>query len=79
MNSRTGGYPRGLIGEDIPLGAAICRVADVLDSLTSAQPYRAALPMRETVDELRDGAGSRYSGVVVQALLASLERRGSTA
>jgi putative nucleotidyltransferase with HDIG domain len=68
------GYPAGLRDEQIPLSAAICRVADVLDSLTTDQTYRPAMSIDDAIAELRDGAGSRYSGPVVRALLALLER-----
>ncbi len=43
------GYPNGLRGPQIPLGALICRVADVLDSLTTEQAYRPALTMAEAL------------------------------
>ncbi len=68
------GYPRGLTEEAIPLGALICRVADVLDSLTSDQTYRPAMTLAETLAELRDGAGTRYSARIVEALLGLIER-----
>lgn len=64
-----GGYPRGLTEPEIPLGAMICRVADVLDSLTTHQTYRAAMTLDVALDELRDGAGTRYAASVVAALL----------
>lgn len=69
-----GGYPRGLKEHEIPLPALICRVADVLDSLTSDQTYRPAMTQREALDELLDGAGTRYSAGVVRALFAVTER-----
>lgn len=69
-----GGYPNGLLEHQIPLSALICRVADVLDSLTSDQAYRPALTLREALDELLDGAGTRYSAGVVRALFTVIER-----
>jgi putative nucleotidyltransferase with HDIG domain len=63
------GYPNGLRSPEIPLGALICRVADVLDSLTTDQSYRPAMSLDEALAELRDGAGSRYDAGVVEALL----------
>lgn len=68
------GYPRRLAGPQIPLAAAICRVADVLDSLTTPQTYRAALSLSEAMDELQDGSGSRYSAEVVAALVRLVAR-----
>ena len=67
------GYPNGLAEPDIPLGALICRVADVLDSLTTDQTYRAAVSIDEALDELRDGAGTRYSAPVVNVLVRLIE------
>jgi len=67
------GYPEGLIEAQIPLGALICRVADVLDSLTSDQRYRPAMSLAEALAELRDGAGTRYSEPVVEVLLGLIE------
>lgn len=69
-----GGYPHGLKEHEIPLPALICRVADVLDSLTSAQTYRPAMSLREALDELIEGSGTRYSAGIVRALFAVIER-----
>ncbi|MHB8375996.1 MAG: HD-GYP domain-containing protein [Dehalococcoidia bacterium] len=70
------GYPRGLTEARIPMGAMICRVADVLDSLTTAQTYRPALTLDASLAELRAGAGTRYSAPVVEALLSAISREG---
>jgi len=69
-----GGYPHGLTEPDIPVGALICRVADVLDSLTSDQSYRPRMSLEESLAELRNGAGTLYSERVVAALLRVIER-----
>jgi len=62
------GYPDGLSGEDIPLSARICAVADVFDALTSGRVYRPeAFPIEKAVDEIRSGAGSRFDPLVVAA------------
>jgi putative nucleotidyltransferase with HDIG domain len=68
------GYPYGLTEPQIPLVAMICRVADVLDSLTSPQTYRGAMTEDEALAELRDGAGTRYSARVVDALFRLIAR-----
>jgi putative nucleotidyltransferase with HDIG domain len=67
------GYPHGLGEAEIPLGALICRVADVLDSLTTEQSYRPAMPLADALAELREGGGSRYSASVVGADADALE------
>jgi HD-GYP domain-containing protein (c-di-GMP phosphodiesterase class II) len=61
------GYPDGLAGEMIPLGARIVAVADVYDALTSERPYRAALSHREAIDVLQ-----REQGRTLDARLVSL-------
>lgn len=68
------GYPLGLIEAEIPLGALICRVADVFDSLTTAQTYRPAMRLEEAISELRAGSGVLYSSRVVEAALRLIER-----
>jgi putative nucleotidyltransferase with HDIG domain len=68
-----GGYPHGLREAEIPIGALICRVADVLDSLTTPQTYRPAMTLEQALAELQDGAGTRYSQRVVGALLALID------
>jgi HD-GYP domain-containing protein (c-di-GMP phosphodiesterase class II) len=54
------GYPHGLAGEDIPLGARIIHVADALDSMLTTRIYRAARPASEALEELRQGSGSQF-------------------
>ena len=64
------GYPDGLAGCDIPLGARIVAVCDAFDAMTSERPYRAALSERAAMRELRRCAGSQFDPVVVEALFA---------
>jgi len=59
------GYPDGLAGERIPLGARVIAVADAFDAMTSDRPYRAALSPGTALEELRRGAGSQWDPVVV--------------
>lgn len=63
------GYPRGLKGTDIPLGARIFAVADTVDAMTSDRPYRCALSFEAAQEEIRRGSGSRYDSQVVSAFL----------
>ena len=62
------GYPDGLSGEDIPLGARIIHVADALDSMLTTRIYRAARPAPEALAELRRAAGSQFCPRCVGAL-----------
>jgi putative nucleotidyltransferase with HDIG domain len=63
------GYPDGLLGPAIPLGARIVAVADVFDALTSDRPYRQALPRETALAYLAEEAGRTLDADVVAALL----------
>src|SRR4051812_18750618 len=65
-----GGYPDGLQGEDIPLGARIIHVADAFDSMLTTRVYRPARPAYEAMQELRHMAGSQFCPRCVGALEA---------
>lgn len=64
-----GGYPYGLAGNDIPLGARIVAVADALSAMTEERPYRKSLSLQEAVGELARGAGTHFDPCVVRDLL----------
>jgi response regulator RpfG family c-di-GMP phosphodiesterase len=64
------GYPQGLAGEEIPLGARIFAVADTLDAMTSDRPYRRALSYQEAREEISRESGRQFDPAVVQAFLA---------
>jgi len=61
------GYPQGLKGEAIPLGARIFAVADTLDAMTSDRPYRRALPWSAAFNEIRRESGRQFDPQVVEA------------
>jgi len=63
------GYPDGLVGAAIPLGARIVAVADVFDALTSDRPYRPALSRAAALAYLTDEAGRTLDADVVAVLL----------
>lgn len=63
------GYPRGLKGEQIPLGARIIGVLDAYVSMTTGRPYRAAMSHNEAVAELRRCAGTQFDARVVDAFM----------
>jgi putative nucleotidyltransferase with HDIG domain len=64
------GYPDGLAGEDIPLGARIVAVADTFDAVTSSRPYREAMAEREALSLLWSEAGRQLDPNVVAAFCA---------
>ena len=68
------GYPYGLRGDDIPLGARIVHVADAFDAMTSARAYRSGRMPVEAIVELRRMVGSDFDGRSVEALIAALPR-----
>jgi HD-GYP domain-containing protein (c-di-GMP phosphodiesterase class II) len=59
------GYPDGLAGDAIPLGARIIAVADAFDAMTSDRPYRPGMDPRRALDVLRRGAGVQWDPVLV--------------
>jgi diguanylate cyclase (GGDEF)-like protein len=63
-----GGYPDGLKGDAIPLGARVLHVADAYDSMTSKRTYRAAMPPHLALAELRAGLGTQFDPDCVAAL-----------
>jgi putative nucleotidyltransferase with HDIG domain len=64
------GYPDGIAGERIPLGARIVSVADAYDAMTSDRPYRKALSIEHARTVLREGAGKEWDPAIVEAFLA---------
>ncbi len=62
------GYPDGLTGEDIPLGARIICACDAFDAMTSQRPYRGPTGIEEALAELRRHAGTQFDAAVVEAL-----------
>jgi HD-GYP domain-containing protein (c-di-GMP phosphodiesterase class II) len=64
------GYPRGLAGEEIPLGAQIFPLCDAFDAMTSDRPYRKALFTETALGEIRRGAGTQFRPDAVEAFLS---------
>jgi two-component system, cell cycle response regulator len=73
------GYPDGLRGLEIPLGARIVLVCDAYDAMTSDRPYQAALSHEEALAELRRWAGTQFDPDVVAAFCRVSERRTADA
>ena len=63
------GYPDGLVGDAIPLGARILQVVDCFDALTSHRPYRRALSSSEAISILQERRGTMYDPAVVDAFV----------
>ena len=67
------GYPRGLKGDQIPLGARLFSIADTLDAITSDRPYRAAQTIQAAREEIRVWSGRQFDPKVVEVFLAMPE------
>jgi diguanylate cyclase (GGDEF)-like protein len=70
------GYPDGLSGDDIPMGARILLVADAFDAMTEDRPYRKAMPVVDAIAELKRFSGTQFDPTIVEAFLAVLKRTG---
>lgn len=65
------GYPKGLKGEEIPIEARIMAVADVFDALISRRCYKDAYPISQAFDTIKQGSGTQFDSVIVDAFLAN--------
>jgi putative nucleotidyltransferase with HDIG domain len=70
-----GGYPDGLVGEQIPIEAAIVGLADAWDAMTTDRPYHRALTFEEAAEQIREGRGSQFVPEVVDAFFRVLRMR----
>jgi diguanylate cyclase (GGDEF)-like protein len=67
------GYPDGLVGQTIPLGARIVSACDAWDAMITTRPYRHALSTADALRELRRCSGTQFDPVVVRALCAEVD------
>ncbi|HZE72310.1 MAG TPA: HD domain-containing phosphohydrolase [Pyrinomonadaceae bacterium] len=66
------GYPDGLKGDEIPLGARIVTLADSFDAMTTDRPYRKRRPFADVLDDLRANTGKQFDGQVVVAFCRAI-------
>jgi response regulator RpfG family c-di-GMP phosphodiesterase len=66
------GYPRGLRGEEIPLGARIFTIIDSVDAMIYKRPYNTPVPLDAAVAEVRRCAGTQFDPSLVEPTLAYL-------
>jgi len=69
------GYPDGLEGENIPLGARILAVCDAFDAMTSPRPYRMAMSDRDALEELIVNTGTQFDPIIVEAFTRAYEEK----
>jgi HD-GYP domain-containing protein (c-di-GMP phosphodiesterase class II) len=67
------GYPQGLKGDQIPMQARIVSVADTFDAMTTDRPYQKGMSLEDAIERIKTFVGTRYDGVVVQALIDACE------
>jgi len=67
------GYPHGLSGERIPLGARVIAIADVYQALVSDRPYRKAYSKEKAVTIIKEGSGTRFDQNIVNTFLMVLQ------
>jgi putative nucleotidyltransferase with HDIG domain len=73
------GYPQGLAGDAVPLGARIIAVADVFDAMTSSRPYRPARPHKRAMEILSEDSGTKLDARAVAAFRSCYSGRRSIA
>ena len=67
------GYPEGLEGDDIPLGARIILVVDAFDAMTSDRPYRKGLELEKVVEQFERHSGKQFDDRVVRIVLRLIQ------
>lgn len=70
-----GGYPDGLAGQEIPLGARIIMISDTTDAMTTDRPYRKRLPIEAVVAELQKYRGTQFDPKLVDLVVSSVSIR----
>ncbi len=73
------GYPDGLAGEEIPIGARVISACDAFNAMTTDRPYRKAMPVETAIAELRNESGKQFDPKVVEKLIALVETWGGGA
>ncbi|MBN1552227.1 response regulator, partial [bacterium] len=69
------GYPMGIAGEQIPIGARILSLADALEAMTSNRPYRKMCPRRKIMQELIEGKGRQFDPLITDLLIQMIEKK----
>ena len=69
------GYPDGLAGKAIPLGARIILIADTIDAMTTDRPYRKRLPLDVVIAELMKCKGTQFDAELIDVVVASVAVR----
>ncbi|MEO6260870.1 MAG: HD domain-containing phosphohydrolase [Thermoanaerobaculia bacterium] len=73
-----GGYPEGLVGEQIPMQARIVAIADTFDAMTTNRPYQKAMELTYVVDKIKSFGGTRFDPRVIEAFTRAVGRNDIT-
>jgi putative nucleotidyltransferase with HDIG domain len=73
------GYPHGLKGREIPVGARILAVSDAFDAMTSGRGYKDKVSLEKTIGELKRGSGTQFAPDVVEVFVKILEKKQQAA
>jgi putative nucleotidyltransferase with HDIG domain len=68
------GYPRGLKGRAIPIGARLVAVADAYDTMTTAHSYRDKMSVDDAIHQLIEGSGTQFCPMVVKTFISALKK-----
>lgn len=71
------GYPDGLKGENIPIGARILSIVDAYDAMTTDRPYRRALPREKAIQTLREGKATQWDANLVEKFIEMIESKAA--
>jgi len=63
------GYPGGLSGEEIPLGARIFSIVDAMDAMTSKRVYRKEIPFDEAIERIKEASGAQFDPAIVDVFV----------
>lgn len=69
------GYPKGIHGYSIPLGARIIAVAETFDSMISPRAYRDPIPLNVIIDELKKKSGTQFDPAVIDAFMTLIKKK----
>lgn len=69
------GYPDGLAGHDIPLGARIIAVAETFDMLTSDMPWRNSMTLDRAIEEINENSGTQFDPMIVEAFTSAIHAK----
>ncbi len=68
------GYPNGIAGNEIPIGARIIAVADAFDAMTTNRPYREYITVNSAINELKKGINVQFDPAIIELFLIMLEK-----